>query len=126
MRIAVSKSFKMDCAHSLEGFVEPGHKCANMHGHTYGITIVCEGEMIIPWLVDYAEIAAAWQPIHNKLDHQNLNKVLAPMITTAENLAIWIAEQLEPALPMLSEIHVQDSTTTNVIFKVKGWRLGQA
>lgn len=69
------------------------------------------------WLIDYADIASAWEPVFKRLDHKNLNEIL-PCITTAENLAIWIANELKSSLPMLSRIEIQETATSNVILDV--------
>ncbi len=106
----------MNCAHSLPHLPE-GHKCRGVHGHTYGVTLLCSGTMDGEWLIDYADIATAWAPVFNELDHKNLNDVL-PCITTAENLALWLAERLHPVLPLLSEVQVQETESSNVIFKL--------
>lgn len=70
------------------------------------------------WLIDYAEIAAAWKPIAKKLDHKNLNDLL-PCVTTAENFAIWLGQKLRRKLPLLSEIHVRETETSNMIYKLE-------
>ena len=116
MKITITKHFKMDCAHSLPHLPE-GHKCRELHGHTYGITLHCTGELTGEWLIDYADIAAAWEPLFRRLDHKNLNGIL-PCATTAENLAVWMAKELKPALPLLSRIEIQETATSNVILDV--------
>ena len=116
MKITITKHFKFDAAHSLP-HLPATHKCHHLHGHTYGITLHCTGEMAGEWLIDYADIASAWQVLHNKLDHHNLDDIL-PCATTAENLAIWIAVELKKDLPMLSKVEVQETATSNVILDV--------
>jgi len=116
MIISVSKRFTMDCAHSLP-HLPVGHKCRELHGHTYGVILHCSGELDGEWLVDYADIASAWNVLFKKLDHKNLNDIL-PCATTAENLAIWIASQIKPSLPLLSRVEIQETATSNVILDV--------
>jgi 6-pyruvoyltetrahydropterin/6-carboxytetrahydropterin synthase len=116
MKITISKQFYMNCAHSLPHLPE-GHKCKRLHGHTYGITLFCTGDLEGAWLIDYADIASAWDPVFEELDHRNLNDIL-PCITTAENLAIWLSRRLKPTLPLLSEIQIQETETSNVILKL--------
>jgi len=113
MIISISKQFHMNCAHSLPHLPE-GHKCRGVHGHTYGVTLHCTGELREEWLIDYADIAAAWAPVFTRLDHKNLNDLL-PCATTAENLAVWIAKELKPVLPLLSRIEIQETESSNVI-----------
>lgn len=116
MKVTISKQFYIDCAHSLPHLPKE-HKCRRLHGHTYGVTIFCTGELTEAWLIDYADIARAWAPLHKQLNHQNLNNILR-VPTTAENLAIWIAKKLAKKLPLLSEVQIQETETSNVILKV--------
>lgn len=114
--ITVTKEFTFEAAHSLP-HLPPEHKCSRLHGHSYRIVLHCTGTLVADhaWVVDYADIAAAWLPLHNRLDHHNLNDVMQ-CITTAENLALWIANELRPSLPLLSCVEVHETPTSNVIF----------
>ena len=51
----VFKDFTIDCAHSLPN-VPDGHKCKNVHGHTYKIRVVLKGEIdpVLGWVFDFA------------------------------------------------------------------------
>src|SRR5690349_9506173 len=44
MRTRLERSYRFESAHFLPK-VPPGHKCARMHGHSYMIEIVIEGEV---------------------------------------------------------------------------------
>lgn len=113
----VTKQFSFEAAHSLP-HLPATHKCHHLHGHSYGVTVVCEGDLDPEksWVVDYADISAIMQPIIQSLDHQNLNDVLG-IATTAENLAFWIFMKLRDSLPSLSEVHVQETKNTNVVYR---------
>lgn len=112
----VSKQFSFEAAHSLPHLPE-GHKCRNLHGHSYGVTVVCEGwlDPEKAWVVDYADISAAMQPIIQALDHKNVNDVIL-ITSTSENLAFWIFSQLRGKLTGLKEIQVQETRKTNVVY----------
>lgn len=77
MRIEIVKSFTFEAAHSLEGFVEEGHKCARLHGHTYHCSVRISGsaEAVLArgWVVDFGRVAGA---VRATLDHRFLNDVL--------------------------------------------------
>ena len=93
MSYTVSKDFRFEAAHSLPHLPE-GHKCRRPHGHSYRVRIEVDGEPDERgFVIDYAEISAAVEPVIGQLDHQDLNEVLAEP-TTAENLARWICERL--------------------------------
>ena len=120
MTVTISKQFSFEAAHSL-AYLPPTHKCHHLHGHGYGVTVHVKGKLdpALHWVVDYADISAAWEPVFKKLDHKNLNEVL-PMPTTAENLAIWIYDQLRPALPQLYAVDVQETATSNARYQPEG------
>jgi len=95
----IAKRFKFDAAHRLEGLPE-GHKCGNLHGHTYTVEVVLAARDLDPkyqWVEDYGDLKPFKTFIDNNLDHKFLNNV--PMLgqSTAENLAKYlfdIAEQM--------------------------------
>lgn len=92
MKIAIRKHFDFEAAHRLP-LVPEGHKCGRNHGHSYRATLVfeCEeDELVAGMVVDYAEIAKAWEPLHEALDHMMLNDVPGLENPTTEVLAPWI------------------------------------
>lgn len=111
MKFTVSKQFSFEAAHSLP-HLPVGHKCRNIHGHSYVVEIYCTGPLDERgFVMDFAELSAAMKPLVERLDHQNLNDVL-PVASTAENLGAWIMEQLTPRLPMLSRVDVRETART--------------
>lgn len=90
MITTISKTFDFDAAHRLDR-LPPEHKCHRLHGHTYRAEIRLTGRVdSIGMLVDYAEVHAWWQPIHEEIDHRCLNDIEAIGHPTTENLARWI------------------------------------
>lgn len=62
----------LDCAHSL-----PGHpKCGQLHGHTYRVEIVIEGETNGGMVVDFADLKAQAREVFGRYDHRNWNDFL--------------------------------------------------
>ncbi len=114
----ITKSFTFDSAHWLP-HVPEGHKCGRMHGHTYTIVIALEGEVAPEsgWIVDFGDIKAAFKPLEKIMDHQLLNDIEGLENPTAENMARWIFERLEPALPQLADITVKETPTTSAIYR---------
>jgi 6-pyruvoyltetrahydropterin/6-carboxytetrahydropterin synthase len=96
-RVAVSKEFTFDAAHHLHCYEG---KCKNLHGHTYKLVITMSGFVNeIGIAVDFGEIKAIFKKaIDEKLDHRYLNEVLPPMNTTAENMIVWMWEQVDQEL----------------------------
>jgi 6-pyruvoyltetrahydropterin/6-carboxytetrahydropterin synthase len=113
----VFKDFSFDSAHLLPN-VPDGHKCGRLHGHTYRVTVYVAGAVgeHTGWVVDYADIAAAWAPLHEQLDHRYLNDVPGLENSTSENIARWIWERLRTALPGLSKVYVRETCTAGCIY----------
>lgn len=108
----ISKEFTFDSAHSLPHLTET-HKCHHIHGHTYKVVIHCRGDLIpgMSWVVDYADIKQAVQPIIDSLDHKNLNDIIL-IATTAENIAYWLFFKLVKSLNTLYRVDVHETTGT--------------
>lgn len=100
MKWTVSKKFNFEAAHSLP-FLPIGHKCRNVHGHSYVFEVFIETENLDDrgFVVDYADISKIVNPIVEKLDHKNLNE-LFEFKTTAENLAKWIHDEINKSIPV--------------------------
>jgi 6-pyruvoyltetrahydropterin/6-carboxytetrahydropterin synthase len=69
------------------------------------------------WVLDFADIDDAWQPIHAALDHRYLNDVPGLENPTSERLAIWIWGRLKPTLPGLNTIIVRETERTGCVYK---------
>ncbi len=111
MLTTIGKTFDFDAAHSLP-FLPSTHKCHRLHGHTYRVEITCTGEPDENgMLIDYSEIAEAWGPVFDILDHQHLNEVTGLTSTTTEMLSRFILERLL-GLPGLDRVRVYESSTT--------------
>lgn len=115
MKIEITKSYRFEAAHSLPHLPD-GHKCKDIHGHSYEIIVGVKGKLIpgLDWVQDYAVISAYVKPLIDQLDHKNLNDVM-DVPTTAENLANWFASRLSVGLPLLSRVEVKETPTSNVI-----------
>lgn len=114
----IFKEFTIEAAHRLPN-VPVGHKCGRLHGHSFRIEIHVRGPVDdeLGWVVDFAEIKAAFKPIEEMIDHRYLNEITGLENPTSENLAKWLWGQLAPALPMLSRIVVRETCTTGCIFE---------
>lgn len=113
----VYKRFQIEAAHRLPNVPE-GHKCARLHGHSFQIEIVVTGPVTAGagWVIDFADIAEAFQPLLRILDHHYLNEVDGLDNPTSENLARWIWERLAPGLPGLKSIGVAETCTAGCIY----------
>ena len=87
----IHKTVVISAAHSLSS-LPPEHKCHNLHGHNYKIEVEIEGERLDEhgMLVDFGLLA----DIVKRYDHKDLNDLLKPTPTTAENFAQLLRESL--------------------------------
>lgn len=116
MTFEISKEFCFEAAHSLPHLPE-GHKCRRLHGHSYRFEVVCRGELDERgFVIDYAEISEAVDPIVDALDHQNLNELFT-VPTTAEHLAAWLYEKIQGKLP-IHRIDFYETAKTRVSYPV--------
>jgi 6-pyruvoyltetrahydropterin/6-carboxytetrahydropterin synthase len=118
MRTRLERTFRFESAHFLPK-VPQGHKCARMHGHSYQVDVVIEGEIdpALGWLVDFAEIDERVAPLVRKLDHQVLNEIDGLSNPTSELLAVWLWERLVIALPGLVEVVVSETPTSRCVYR---------
>jgi 6-pyruvoyltetrahydropterin/6-carboxytetrahydropterin synthase len=116
----IFKKFTFEAAHRLPN-VPQEHKCYRLHGHSYQIEIHVAGEAPEPagWIIDFADITAAFQPIFGVLDHNYLNDVEGLSNPTSENLAVWIWERMIVALPQLTKVVVQETCASGCIYNGK-------
>lgn len=111
------KQFTFDAAHFLSK-VPDNHKCKQLHGHTYHLTVFVEGEVKEEegWVIDFYDLKSAVDPVLNQLDHQLLNDVEGLSNPTSELLAIWIWQKIKPGIPQLKKIELKETPTSGVIY----------
>lgn len=103
----IFKSFNFEAAHKLP-HVPEGHKCGRLHGHSFKVDVSCSGPVQEDGMVlDFADIKAAFTPIHDALDHRLLNEVGGILHNpTSENIAYWIWHRLKERLPVHIKLKV--------------------
>ncbi|MBL0938807.1 MAG: 6-carboxytetrahydropterin synthase QueD [Gemmatimonadaceae bacterium] len=114
----IYKQFTVEAAHRLPN-VPPGHKCARLHGHSFGIELRVRGaiDAELGWVQDFADIKAVFKPIYDQLDHHYLNDIPGLENPTSERLAVWIWERLKPDLPGLSAVIVRETCTSGCEYR---------
>ena len=91
MRLGVTET--IDCAHML-----PGHpKCGQLHGHTYKIEVVVEGEMDGGMVLDFADLRTQIRSVLGPYDHRHWNDFLDyPTVEhICQRIATELAEKIE-------------------------------
>ena len=87
MRLGVTEH--IDCAHFL-----PGHpKCGQIHGHTYKVEVVIEGEASGGMLLDFSELRAQLRAVLQRYDHRNWNDFLE--FPSVENICQLLSAELK-------------------------------
>ena len=125
----ITKMFTFDSAHRLfnpklsdEENKNIFGKCFNLHGHTYKLNVSVDGKvnsetgMIINF-VDLKRIVT--ETVLDVLDHKYLNELseFEGMITTCENMIIWIWFTLYKELPCLSRLELYETPTSFATLK---------
>ncbi|MFI5382155.1 MAG: 6-carboxytetrahydropterin synthase QueD [Tepidisphaerales bacterium] len=120
MVVRLVKTFGFEAAHLLPTFPD-GHKCRRLHGHSFRVDVVVEGEVdpAKGYLVDYGEIKQAAEPLIKQLDHYYLNDIPGLENPTSENLAKWIYDKLQPKLALLTAVIVYETCTTTCEYRGK-------
>jgi 6-pyruvoyltetrahydropterin/6-carboxytetrahydropterin synthase len=109
----IFRAFTIEAAHRLPN-VPAGHKCARLHGHSFRVVIHVSGDVDAHtgWVMDFADVKRAFQPLFDRLDHHYLNEIPGLENPTSENFARWIWRELKPALPLLSKVVIHETCTS--------------
>lgn len=92
MKIGIVQT--IDSGHHL-----PGHPtCGQPHGHTYRIELSLEGPLVNGMVMDFADAKRHLQTVIGKLDHVDLNEVIA--YPTCENICTHIATALRAKISL--------------------------
>ena len=115
--VTVTKTVKFDAAHVLTN-----HQglCKNLHGHTYRVDVSATGNGSSDMVIDFKELKAlATDVICSRFDHafiyntasvgeceiaavvekNGMRTAAIPFRSTAENLAMYLYEELSPKMP---------------------------
>jgi 6-pyruvoyltetrahydropterin/6-carboxytetrahydropterin synthase len=92
----------LDCAHLL-----PGHpKCGRLHGHTYRVQVVVEGEMREGMVIDFTDLKAQVRSVFSRYDHRHWNDFLE--YPSVENICERLAEELARKISFRFSIRVYE------------------
>lgn len=84
---------------------------SRLHGHGFSVELWVRGPVDphYGWVVDFGDMTAAFKPLFNQIDHHLLNEVEGLDDPSAENIARWVYERLQPTLPLLHRVVVVES-----------------
>jgi 6-pyruvoyltetrahydropterin/6-carboxytetrahydropterin synthase len=90
----------IDCAHSL-----PNHpKCGSLHGHTYKVEIIIEGETKNGMVIDFADLKQSLREVLARYDHRNFNDFLE--YPSVENICELLSASLKEKLSFAFTLRV--------------------
>ena len=120
MKFRLTKDYTFEAAQTLP-YAPEGHKCRQMHGHSFKVEVTVEGERDAKtgWFYDHAEISKAMRPLLESLDHAYLNEIAGLENPTIENMCAWFWDKLSPQCPGLAEIVVHETPTARCSLRAK-------
>jgi 6-pyruvoyltetrahydropterin/6-carboxytetrahydropterin synthase len=119
-RMRLDVEFNFAASHRLPRYDGP---CFRLHGHNYRFVVAVEGEVdpATGMIADFGEVKRlVGDVVLARVDHRDLNDVLEN--PTAENIARWIWEALQPRLPGLAEVRLWEIPGCCVTYRGPGAR----
>ncbi|HEY0141051.1 MAG TPA: 6-carboxytetrahydropterin synthase QueD [Thermoanaerobaculia bacterium] len=112
-QLELVKDFRFEAAHFLPNVPE-GHKCRRIHGHSFRGEVAVRGPIdpSLGWVMDFADLKRAVDPIVNELDHYLLNDIAGLENPTSELLAIWLWKRLKAEVPLLHRVTIEETCTS--------------
>lgn len=104
----------------------PNHdgKCRRLHGHSWKMRVVVKALTLHAtgpkqgMLMDFGDISKVVKPlVEDYLDHHYLNDTTGLQNPTSEELSRWIYKMLEPVLPNLEAIEIDETCTSSCHFQ---------
>jgi 6-pyruvoyltetrahydropterin/6-carboxytetrahydropterin synthase len=116
--MTIFRNFTFDSAHYLPNVPED-HKCRQIHGHTYKLTVFIDGEPDgkYGWVMDFAVLKKILEPIIAMIDHKLLNNVAGFENPTCELLAVWLWDSIKKDIPNLKKIELNETPTSGAIYE---------
>lgn len=114
----IFNTYHIEAARKLPGLPE-SHPCARLHGHSFKVEIFVCGSVdpATGWVMDFADLDSAFEPIRNQLDHRYLNELAGLENPTSEHLAQWIWKKLKPAVAGLCKIVVHETHRSGCVYR---------
>jgi 6-pyruvoyltetrahydropterin/6-carboxytetrahydropterin synthase len=115
--VEIFKEFKFEAAHRLD-HLPAGHKCRNLHGHSYRLRVYVRGKIDRPtgWVMDFDDIRKACKPLVDMLDHSYLNEIEGMGISTSEGICRWLWTRLKPQIPGLARVELWETATSGASY----------
>jgi 6-pyruvoyltetrahydropterin/6-carboxytetrahydropterin synthase len=115
MDMSLSVDFHFCAAHLLPHYQG---QCSRLHGHNYILQVTLAGRPSPKdgMIRDFDEVKkTVSEKVISKVDHYYLNDIVEN--PTAENLCLWMWDQLEPMIPGIREIKLWETPEYCVTYK---------
>ncbi len=89
----------------------------NVHSFLVRLEITGDVDPYTGWIMDFAELKAAFKPLYDRLDHYYLNDIPGLENPTSEVLAQWIWQQMKPIVPLLSAVMIKETCTAGCVYR---------
>lgn len=116
----LEKTFYFEAGHALK---HHDGKCRDPHGHSYVLTIHLRSDTLLTsgpkvnMVMDFTDVSGLVKPmIDTYFEHKWLNDSLQTDSPTAEFIAKWIFDYLNPFLSKLYAISVWETSTSRVTY----------
>ena len=111
----VRRRFEFEAAHRLPN--HPG-KCRELHGHSYKLVVQVERpvDSETGMVIDFSDLKqTVGERVLTRLDHRYVNDLIEN--PTAEHMAVWIWEELQPVLDGLTEVELHETSRCSVVYR---------
>ncbi len=114
----IFKCFRIEAAHRLP-LLPDGHKCRRLHGHSFQIDVYVRGPVDESrgFVVDFADVSAAFKPVFDDLDHHYLNDIPGLENPTSEHLARYVWGRLCGVVPGLCRVIIHETCTAGCVYE---------
>lgn len=117
-RVEIRVELTFSAAHRLPRYDGP---CARPHGHNYRLVVSAEGAVdpTSGFVMDFEALRRhVWERALHRCDHHDLNGFLEN--PTAENIVVWIWNELKPTLPGLKELVLFETDEYAAVYRGEG------
>ena len=111
--VLVWKRYDFFAAHQLPN-VPRGHKCGEMHGHSFGVRLTLK---LSEWQQEPLDnLDFQWRKVENKLNFNCLNNIQGLENPTSEVIARWIWRQLKARVRDLVKVTIYETPTVGAYY----------
>lgn len=124
--VELARSITFQSAHTLP-MMPDGHKCRNMHGHSYRLRVWLKGPMGDDGIVvDNAAIDTFLSSVRAMLDHRLLNECGIEYLEenpTAERIAVWayrLARRSPGVHQLVDRVEIHEGPDSLFVYRGEG------